>query len=451
MNLSINMQNARRLSLNGDMAIRWLSLCALALIPAFLFSQSTAPVRIAGHEARFDHEGHLLPWIAWNDALEREMHFYQQCPLDHGYPRFVSTTFLNGDWSVQTARADTIPATQDGTGILSYLEYYEWRGKGDASYLKTARAMGDYLIHEALTPDEGKYPRFVRSTGRRGQFPQSADCGSQADHPYEIEPDKGGIAGYALLMLYKETGEQRYLAAAAHHAHVLALAQGAGDATHSPWPFRADYRSGEGRGDVSGNMTYILRLYDGMIAEGEQQFVKPRAALWRWIKTYQMPSAAGDGALFAQFFEDHETPTNRTAWAPLNLARYLLEKRKALDPEWPGDAGVLIEFVRRNFTHKEFGATVCHEQDEDKDAWGGVNSTYGAVLAMYAKAIGSEKLAIEARQALNFTLYSIDEQGRPRDLYKNPNLGGWQEDAHTDVIHNYVDALRTFPEWGEAH
>jgi hypothetical protein len=67
---------------------------------------------------------------------------------------------------------------------------------------------------------------------------------------------------------------------------------------------------------------------------------------------------------------------------------------------------------------------------------------------MYSKATGTQRLADEARQALNFTLYSIDEQGRPRDLHKSAMPGGWQEDAHTDVIHNYVDALRAFPEWG---
>jgi len=105
--------------------------------------------------------------------------------------------------------------------------------------------------------------------------------------------------------------------------------------------------------------------------------------------------------------------------------------------------------VRRTFTHTEFGITVCHEQDEDAQAWGGINSTYGAVLALYANAIESAALASEARQALDFTIYSIDEGGRPRDLFKNPVPGGWQEDAHTDVIHNYVDALRVFPEWGE--
>jgi hypothetical protein len=171
--------------------------------------------------------------------------------------------------------------------------------------------------------------------------------------------------------------------------------------------------------------------------------------LWNWIRHRQIPNAAADGGLFAQFFEDHDTPTNRTAWAPLNLARYLLEKRQFLDPEWCAHSGTLIEFVRNDFTHTEFGVTVCHEQDEDKQAWGGINSTYGAVLALYAKAIGSSALAADARQALDFTLYSIDEQGRPRDVSTNPAAGGWQEDAHTDVIHNYVDALNAFPDWGE--
>jgi len=418
------------------------------LMPLLLFSQTAPPIHIATHEARFDRQGRLLPWIAWNTALEREMQFYQQCPAEHGYPRFVSVTFLDGEWK-PVGRTDTIPATQDGMGILSYLKFYQLRGKRDAGYLTTARTMGDYLVKEADTPDEGKYPRFTRSTGRRGNFPQPAACGSQSDHPYEIEPDKGGVAGYALVMLSDATGEPTYLDQAVHNARVLAANQRAGDASRSPWPFRADYRSGAGRGDVSGNMSYILRLYDALLLKGYKEFGAPRDALWQWIKTYQIPSAASDGALFAQFFEDHDTPTNRTAWAPLNLARYLLEKTEALDPAWQTDAGTLIEFVRRNFRHTEFGVTVCHEQDEDKDAWGGVNSTYGAVVALYAKAIGSEKLASEARQALNFTLYSIDEEGRPRDLFKNPDLGGWQEDAHTDVIHNYVDALRAFPEWGE--
>jgi hypothetical protein len=405
------------------------------------------PISIGGHAPKFDAAGRLESWAPWIDILRREMDFYQRCPLEHGYPRFAYVTFLDADWNPLPDRHDTIPATQNGTGILSYLKFHELGGKRDGRLSKTASLMGDYLIQESLTPDLGCYPRFTRSTGDRRQFPLAPGAGSQADRPYEIEPDKGGVAGYALLLLFEATGDGRYLAQALHNARVLAANQHAGDGARSPWPFRADYRSGEGRGPVSGNMVYILRLYDGLLARGHEDFRSARRSLWNWIHDHQIPDAGTGGRLFAQFFEDHDTPTNRTAWAPLNLARYLLEKKEWLDPDWRTACGLLIEFVQRTFTHREHGVTVCHEQDEDQEAWGGVNSTYGAVLALYAQAIGSADLADQARRALNFTLYSIDEQGRPRDVSRNPAPGGWQEDAHTDVIHNYVDALRAFPEW----
>jgi hypothetical protein len=392
--------------------------------------------------------GRLLPWTSWTAALDLEMNFYQGCPLDHGYPRFIHATFLDADWNPFPDRTDTIPATQNGMGILSYLKFHELRG-GDSRFLTTACSMGDYLVSETLTPTMGSYPGFTRSTGKRGQFPLPADSGSQADRPYEIEPDKGGIAGYALVLLFEGTGKREYLDQGLQNARVLAANQTSGDDTRSPWPFRADYRSGEGRGPISGNMTYVLRLYDALLSRGYPEFSGPRDLLWKWIKHHQIPSAADAGTLFAQFFEDHDTPTNRTAWAPLNLARYLLEKQESIDPDWRADSELLIDFVRKNFTHAELGVTVCHEQDEDAQAWGGINSTYGAVLALFAHAVGSEALAVDARQALNFTLYSIDELGRPRDLGKNAAAGGWQEDAHTDVIHNYVDALRVFPDWGD--
>jgi hypothetical protein len=407
-------------------------------------------VNIAGHMPIYDALGQLQPWTSWNAALDLEMSFYRSCPLDHGYPRFVCETFLDGDWTPSASRSDTIPSTQNGMGIISYLKYHALRGRRDPGILAVARSMGDYLLQEALTPQGGAYPAFTRSTGKRAQFPQPPDCGSQADRPYEIEPDKGGIAGYALMRLYESSGDGRYLSQALHNARVLAAHQQQGDAEHSPWPFRVDYRDGAGRGPVAGNMSYILRLFDLLAVHGYGEFSAPRQSLWQWIKDHQMRSVAGDGALFAQFFEDHDTPTNRSAWAPLNLARYLLEKQALLDPDWREDCGRLVEFVRRNFTHEEFGVRVCHEQDEDHQAWGGVNASFGAVLALYAKATGSIELAGEARQALNFTLYSIDRQGRPRDLPQSGQPGGWQEDAHTDVIHNYVDAMQAFPEWGES-
>jgi hypothetical protein len=405
---------------------------------------------IAGHEVIFEAPGVLKPWAAWRVALQKEMSFYQQCPLDHGYPRFVCETFLDADWNPSTARTDIIPATQNGLGILSYLKYYEFVGRSEGAYLKSATLMGDYLVHESSTPDAGVFPRFTRSTGRRAQFPQAPDAGSQSDRPFEIEPDKGAIAGYALGLLSRASGDEKYLKQALHNARMLRDYQLDGEAGRSPFPFRVDYRDGAARGPVSGNMSFILRLYDFLLSEGYDEFATPRRALWRWIEDHQIPSAEIDGSLFAQFFEDHDTPTNRSAWAPLNLARYLLERRDGLTPNWLPYAHSLVEFTRDNFTHTEFGVRVCHEQDEDHQAWGGINSTYGAVLALCAQASGSENLAREARAALNYTLYLIDERGRPRDVFTNQSPGGWQEDAHTDVIHNFVDAMRAYPEWADS-
>lgn len=412
----------------------------------------TAPAwgqMIGNHPAKYAADGSLAPWTAWNDALRREVEWYLRCPVEHGYPRFVWMTFMDGSYNAIQNRPSFIPATQNGLGIISYLKYYDYTGRKDARLLAMARSMGDYLVKESNTPETGKYPRFTRSTGWRERFPQPPDSGSQDDRPYEIEPDKGGIAGYALLLLSEATGERAYLEQALHNARVLAANMGEGDARHSPWPFRADYRTGEGRGDVAGNMSFILRLFDGLMARGHAEFGAPRAALWAWVKNHQIPNASKDGLLWVQFFEDHQEPDNRTAWSPLNMARYLLEARESLDADWKQDARTLIEFVNRRFISVHQGIAVCGEQDYDRNPWGGINSIYGAVLAMYGRATGSREFELPARQALNYTLYAIDDDGCPLDgTFKGKGRGGWQEDAHTDKLHNYVDALRAYPEWG---
>jgi len=50
---------------------------------------------------------------------------------------------------------------------------------------------------------------------------------------------------------------------------------------------------------------------------------------------------------------------------------------------------------------------------------------------------------------LNYSLYAVNDDGCPRDGAWHAGRGGWQEDAHTDRIHNYMDAIAAFPEWAK--
>ncbi|MEI8114638.1 MAG: glycerophosphodiester phosphodiesterase family protein [Bacteroidia bacterium] len=438
----------------------------LAVISLFAVQKQVAaqpdfnymPTKIGWHNAVYDDnkkDPKLTPWTTWDNALEREMNWYLNAPVnDHGYPSYVHITFM--DENYQSYRNDFIPATQNGMGIISYLKYWEYKGKSNPKVLEVAKKMGDYLVKEANTANEGAYPNFTRSTGFINDFPQTQS--SQDDAKFGknvIEPDKGGIAGFALLELYKVTQDKSYLDQAVHNAQVLSKNMREGDALHSPWPFRVDAETGKYWGDRSGNMVYILRLFDGLLEMGHPELKKSREALWSWITNFQFKAPEDrDHSLWVQFFEDHSEENNRNAWSPLNMARYLIEKKEALDPQWKEHAEQCIQFAIRILgTERPGGVLLVGEQDNDKNPWGGINSTFGAVSAMFYAAGGGEKYRDIAFRNLSWITYFIREDGIVCDQtgqWQMLREGGWQEDCHTDVIHNFMDALKAVPEWASA-
>jgi len=70
-----------------------------------------------------------------------------------------------------------------------------------------------------------------------------------------------------------------------------------------------------------------------------------------------------------------------------------------------------------------------------------------AWVACITAATKTDEYKALACQALNYALYAINEDGCPRENSVRPGRGGWQEDAHTDKIHNFVDAMTAFSEW----
>ena len=408
-----------------------------------------ATVVLGNQPALVEGRGHIVTWTSWRKALALQMAWYANtCPDVGGYPLLASATHWGGDCKPDPT-TEVIAALQCGTGILSNLAYDAFAEHDNPLWLQHARRLGDYLLKEAVTPSDGLWPGVFRSTGEAMVFPQPPDCGMKADPPYETEPDKLGLAGIALLQLADVTGEQKYADAALHQAVVLAANITEANATTSPWPFRVDWRDGSSWEPISGNMVYNLRLFDVLIAKGHTELQPTHDKLWTWMRDVQIPNAAGDGTLWAEFFEDWFIQTNRNAWAPLSTASYLMERREALDPDWKKHADILLTFVEKNFIDVKQGWPVCIEQDMDRKPFGGILSTYAAAEARWAQLTGDSERRGRAYTVTALLIQSVGSDGCPADRALNTGCGGWQEDAHTDRVHNLLAVLAAFPQWAD--
>jgi len=128
-------------------------------------------------------------------------------------------------------------------------------------------------------------------------------------------------------------------------------------------------------------------------------------------------------------------------------------KRRSLDPDWKEYAEKLIQFALRYFADWQPGGVITMgEQDVDMRAWGGACAKLGGVAAMYYAAGGGDAYKDIAFHNLTWMTYYIDTDGCASHLtghYSPLKRGGWQEDCHTDVIHNFMDAIAVVPEWGQ--
>src|SRR5438445_279257 len=110
------------------------------LLTVMIFAALCSAQTIGNHKAVYDAHGTLVPWTSWQDALDREMKWYLNCPIENSYPRFVWMTFMDGDYKPIQRQPDFIPATQLGMGIISYLKYYAYSRKENPKVLEFARS-----------------------------------------------------------------------------------------------------------------------------------------------------------------------------------------------------------------------------------------------------------------------------------------------------------------------
>ena len=302
------------------------------------------------------------------------------------------------------------------------------------------------------------WPRVPRSTGIRLEYPLK--CASSYDVLFgchTIEPDKVAIAAYALFRYHQLTGDKVALDVALNSAAVLAAAQGDGNATHAPWPFRVDAADGAAvNGRKNGDSAFPLRLFSALVQAGHEEFRDNLSRLWSWVVDVQLASlnvsnhsSPEYGNQFVNFHEDIEAgdDSNRNSWTALELARFLIESRASGHvPDWRERAVQLVDYSLLLFGHSQVGnTTIMGEQDRDHKAWGGANSKLSAVLLMLACAGETRYQQIGLNNAMWMAYFVDPSDGCPAAASFTVNAsterGGWQQDAHTDVVHNLVDAL----------
>ncbi|PYV21132.1 MAG: hypothetical protein DMG24_20515, partial [Acidobacteria bacterium] len=133
------------------------------------------------------------------------------------------------------------------------------------------------------------------------------------DMPHEfyggIETDKVGELGIGYALFYEITGERKYLDAALRCAEALAKHVRAGDADHTPWPFRVNAHTGEvlAGEEYGGIVASPLRLFDELVrlqAGDVESFRKARDTAWKWLLEQPLNHRSRAWDKWSGYFED---------------------------------------------------------------------------------------------------------------------------------------------------
>jgi hypothetical protein len=105
--------------------------------------------------------------------------------------------------------------------------------------------MLDYQLAHGTSPAGWAWPRVPFATSCAGERRYGRCLAGLPRRFYGgIETDKVGMLGLGYLLFYELTGERRFLRAGVASGDALARHVRRGDATHTPWPFRVNGRTG---------------------------------------------------------------------------------------------------------------------------------------------------------------------------------------------------------------
>jgi hypothetical protein len=422
---------------------------ALSTIPT-LWAQ--AGEKFGYHEVRTDSQGGIVPWYgsgpseAYDHNLRLVWNFWinmRNCK--NGVPYYLQHQV----WKAEEDDPRGLGGDQIDMALSSWNLLYEYLG--DPAIKQNMVLVADYWLDHGMSPSGllwGNLPYPYDLDVHSGIY----DGDMRAGKGY-LQPDKAGSFGAELVMLYKMTGNPKYLDAATGIANTLAARIQPGDADHSPWPFRVNATTGEVNTQVANGKTWdagytsnwspTLRLFEELIALKHGKVADYQKAFQTtsdWLKAYPLKTNK-----WGPFFEDIDTAHySDTEINADTMAAYIVNHPK-WDPDWQRDALSILNWSYGTLANHEFekwGVIPINEQTQYRVPGNSHTSRHASVELMYCEKSGDCVTKDAAIRRLNWATYTVDVDGKNR--YPRDDI--WLTDGYGDYVRHYLRAMAAAPE-----
>ncbi len=433
----------------------WLLACAALA----LCGVSRAADSIGYHEVRTDATGRIAPWYgtgpsqAYDHGVRLVWNFWitmRACP--NGVPYYLQHQV----WKADKDDPRGLGGDQLSMALSSWNLLYGYLG--DPAVRDNMRLIADYWLDHGMAPEGllwGGLPYPYNTDVHSGTYDGDMRAGRGV-----LQPDKAASFGAELVMLYKATGERRYLERAIRIADRLVANVKPGDESHSPWPFRVNAATGavpEERNDhdhliyrdtYTTNWTGALRLFGDLAAlrEGRvKAYLRTSELVSAWLKAYPMRNNR-----WGPFFEDVSTKDySDTEINADTLAMYILE-HPSWDPQWKADSRAILDWTYRTFANPEaskWGVMVINEQTAFPVPGNSHTARHASVELLWDARTGDHAADDAAIRRLNWSTYWVDTDGKnayPRD-------DNWLTDGYGDYVRHYLRAMAWDPDLAPAN
>lgn len=392
------------------------------------------------HQIKTDTAGNILPWYSpdpaesYDHVILKIWHFWKNMK---SCPNGVKYYLQHQVWDDPEEDTRGLGGDQLAMALSSWNLLHAYTG--DRAVVENMVYIADYYISHSLSSPDAPWPNLP--------YPYNTELhsgiydGDMRAGKGFLQPDKAGSFAAELIVLYRITGNGKYLQMAVAIADTLASKITPGDQVHSPWPYRVNAQTGEVSLPYTANYTGTLRLFDGLIRLNQGNVAKYASAfriLSDWLKNYPLRNNK-----WGPFFEDIPGWSDSEINAD-TMACYMLEHPK-WNSDWREDSRAILAWTRAMFendTWLKFGVKPINEQTAYRVPGNSHTSRHASVKLLYAEKTGDTSAKAEAIRQLNWATYMVGEQGNNCYAYDMV----WLTDGYGDYVRHYLRAMAAAPE-----